>query len=110
MVRSQNSDNGIIRVYFFFLFSFLLDCIENLFNRPHKKNCKVRGGRFRCSLEAGDEEAVQGGDGGTRFQYYQTSKTKKNNTIIIPLSDWTLSFYSRIRFDYVERYGDSSYY
>ena len=22
-------------------------------------NCKVSGGRFRCSLEAGDEEAVQ---------------------------------------------------
>jgi hypothetical protein len=34
MVRSQNSDNGIIRVYFFFLFSFLFDSIENLFNVP----------------------------------------------------------------------------
>jgi hypothetical protein len=72
---------------------------------------KVRGGRFRCSLEAGDEEAVLGGDGGTRFQYYQTNKTKKNNTIIIPLSDWTIIYFvSIIRFDYVERYGDSSYY
>jgi hypothetical protein len=44
-------------------------------------DCKLRGGSFRCSLEAGDEEAVLGGDGGTRFQYYQTNKTKKNNTI-----------------------------
>jgi hypothetical protein len=33
-----------------------------------------------------DEEAILGGNGGTRFQYYQTNKTKTNNTLIIPLS------------------------
>ena len=59
-------------------------------------NCKVRGGRFRCSLEAGGEEAVLGGNGGTRFQYYQTNKTKKNITIIIPLSDWTILYFASI--------------
>jgi hypothetical protein len=47
-------------------------------------NCKVRGGRFRCSLEAGDEEAVLGGDGGTRFHSEQPTKTKKNNSISLP--------------------------
>ena len=45
-------------------------------------DCKVRGASFRCGLEAGDGEAVLGGDGGTSFQYYQTNKQKKR---IIPL-------------------------
>jgi hypothetical protein len=39
-------------------------------------------------MEAGDEETVLGGDGGTKFQYNQANKTKKNNTLIIPLSDY----------------------
>ena len=60
-------------------------------------DCKVRGGSFRCSLEAGDEEAVLGWDGGTRFKYYQTNKTKKNNTLIIPLSDWTIIYCASIQ-------------
>jgi hypothetical protein len=30
-------------------------------------DCKLRGGSFRCSLEAGDEEAVLGCDDGTKF-------------------------------------------
>jgi hypothetical protein len=54
-------------------------------------DCKVREANFRCGVEAGDEETVLGGDGGTRFQYNQANKTKKNNTLIIPLSDWTNS-------------------
>ena len=62
-------------------------------------NCKVRGGRFRSSLEAGDEETVLGGDGGTRFQCYQINKTKKNNTLIIPLSDWTNVYFASILAD-----------
>ena len=44
-------------------------------------DCKVREANFRCGVEAGDEETVLGGDGGTRFQYNQANKTKK----IIPL-------------------------
>jgi hypothetical protein len=52
-------------------------------------DCKVREANFRCGVEAGDEETVLGGDGGTRFQCYQINKTKMNNTLIIPLSDWT---------------------
>jgi hypothetical protein len=42
-------------------------------------DCKVRGASIRCGLEAGDGEAVLGGDGGTSIQYYQEKK------IIIPL-------------------------
>jgi hypothetical protein len=62
-------------------------------------DCKVREANFRCGLEAGDEETVLGGDGGTRFQYYQTNKTKKNNTLIIPLSDWTNIYFASILAD-----------
>ena len=59
----------------------------------------MREANFRCGLEAGDEETVLGGDGGTRFQYYQTNKTKKNNTLIIPLSDWTHIYFASILAD-----------
>ena len=62
-------------------------------------DCKVREANFRCGLEAGNEETVLGGDGGTRFQYYQTNKTKKNNTLIIPLSDWTKIYIASILAD-----------
>ena len=56
-------------------------------------DCKVRGASLRCGLEAGDGEAVLGGDGGTSFQYHQT---KKNNTLIIPLSDWIIIYFASI--------------
>ena len=59
-------------------------------------DCKVRGAILRCGLEAGFGEAVTGGDGGTSFQYYQTNKTKKNNTLIIPLSDWAIIYFASI--------------
>jgi hypothetical protein len=53
----------------------------------------VRGASLRCGFEAGDGEAVLGGDGGTSFQYHQT---KKNNTLIIPLSDWIIIYFASI--------------
>ena len=56
-------------------------------------DCKVRGASLRCGFEAGDGEAVLGGDGGTSFQYHQT---KKNNTLIIPLSDWIIIYFASI--------------
>jgi hypothetical protein len=55
-------------------------------------DCKVRGASIRCGLEAGDGEAVLGGDGGTSFQYYQGEKN--NYTLIIPLSDWTIIYFA----------------
>ena len=54
--------------------------------------CTVRGASIRCGLEAGDGEAVLGGDGGTSFQYYQGEKN--NYTLIIPLSDWTIIYFA----------------
>ena len=56
----------------------------------------MRGASLRCGFEAGDGEAVLGGDGGTSFQYHQT---KKNNTLIIPLSDWTNIYFASILAD-----------
>ena len=59
----------------------------------------MREAHFRCGVEVGDEETVLGWDGGTRFQYYQTNKTKKNNTLIISLSGWTNSYFASILAD-----------
>jgi hypothetical protein len=55
---------------------------------------KVRGASLRCGLEAGDGAAVLGGDDGTSFQYHQA---KKNNTLIIPLSDWIIIYFASIQ-------------
>ena len=55
-------------------------------------DCKVRGAVFGVVWKR-DEEAVLGGDGGTSFQSHQT---KKNNTLIIPLSDWIIIYFASI--------------
>jgi hypothetical protein len=47
-------------------------------------DCKVREANFRCGVEAGDEETVLGGDGGTGFQYNQANHTHTHTFWPIP--------------------------